>query len=162
MCKYTDDMQHGTMSKVGVPKPTMPLKLPVNTARPRIGPGPRMMRRASTGYVHRTKTRRQSGDAVSDIHAPDDFLKLHEAVLERSDSIKLFKQYQQDYEEKKQEEPATNVEPKRIYRRKPRRMSGCAVSKEELQVDLPCLLQRENSVHLIKKRIPCRRASMTY
>ena len=128
-----------------------------------IVPGPRMMRRASTGYTtphHRTKARRQSGMAVEDILAPDDFLSRHESALDRTDSIKLFKlhNHTEDTVKKQQKEE----EPARIYRRKPRRMSGCAVSAEAIRGDLPCLLQRENSVRLIKERLPSRRASMTH
>ena len=169
MCRYADESKRVSSSNTRVNRPNAPMQLPVNTARPmadnslsRIVPGPRMMRRASTGYTtanHRTKARRQSGLAVEDILAPDDFLRRHESSLERTDSIKLVKQYQPEDIIKK---PNKVKEPARIRRRKPRRMSGCAMSAKAISSDLPCLLERENSVRLTKQRLPSRRASMTH
>lgn len=173
MCKHNDDLKPRASSTVS--KPSQHTQFPVNTSSPscaKAASGPRMMRRGSTGYVHRSKARRQSGAAVVGIHhAGEDFLKLNEVIMERTDSIKLLKKYQEEEEgdEQKQEaqapHPAGDANPdplKRIYRRKPRRMSGCVASMEDIKVDLPSLLQRENSVHLIKKRMPSRRASITY
>jgi hypothetical protein len=162
MCTQTEEV-------FGVPKPSTPMRLPVNTARPpvrdersRIVPGPRcrMMRRASTGHAPRTRARRQSGDAVADIIASGDFL--NRSILDRSDSIKLKKQHDMDDSSKRMDDSSKqSMDDSSGRRRKPRRVS--AMGDEEIRGNMSCLLQLDNnSAHLFKKRMPVRRASVAY
>ncbi|CAB9496662.1 expressed unknown protein [Seminavis robusta] len=177
------DSKQGPVShKEGTDK--LEIHFPVNAARPPVGDGarivrgPRMVRRCSTGYVRRSKARRQSGAAVNEILEMQDFQKFENSLLDRKDSLRLIRGVSHMLEDSAKEleeavqDDAEDAAPEqdsdmvmRIYRRKPRRMSGCAVSgttMEGIKTNMPCLLQRENSIDLSQKRMRSRRASMTF
>jgi hypothetical protein len=138
---------------------------------------------SSDGFIpkcRRTKPRHQSGCAVSFLQESSQ-LKDNRSMVERKDSVKLLKDAehryydeevivveQQDNNDTKddaKESAPTQTGRRRFHRNKPRRQSGPSVmdveSIDTLRKRMELFFDRENSVRLIQKRLPSRRASMS-